>query len=562
MATLIGQDDLPVSLPGGNARVSANVLANRPWLGTPVDVGIVTEAGARGFVQISLLPASARSGVNDKTFRDDWYGRFHLLPTRYFDAGNMIGASITTFSIWNAWFASKSLTSLSATGDDGLILGGISAPSTFVALEEKNFTLAITTSGPPTIDAHYVFGFSSGETLTLVVVGTRIIVFSIRPDWSSGVLEVLEWASDVLIAWDGTEQRVRLRAHPRRSFEFSILADGVSAQALEALIYGWGGRSFCVPVWTDRSILASPILAGADTLNLSGDISTHDYHANGLIVLLAGDTKATAAEILSIAGNVLTLKRPLGNSWPAGTRVYPGAVMRLDGAAKLDRVTNRIMSARVRFVDAAYTSLTAAEPDGQTYQGVPLFLWRPDWAQAYGDEIGRPANVLDYTTGLVAVDDITGRAHPVRRMGFLLESRARIKAARSWLAARAGRMHPCWMPTWSDDLTITRDINMSDAGLYVAAAGMSRFWPDPLRRDVLIRTTQGNFLRRVTSITVVSATEESVSLDTPLGVDIPRANIISVHWLNLSRLDADRVELHWETDEAAILNLTTAVLPS
>jgi hypothetical protein len=562
MADLTGQDDTPALWPAANGRVSADMFADRPWLGTPVDVGIVADAGARGFVPVALLPASALAGGDDRTFREDWYGRFHLLPSRYLDAGNVVGASTSRFSLWNAWFVDQELTGLTETGAEGLSLDGIAAPARFRALEEKFFTLAITPAGGPVIDARFVFGFATAETLALAVTGRRIIVFALRPDWSSGMLEALEWASEALIAWDGTEQRVRLRAHPRRTFEFAILADGVRAQALEALIHGWGGRNFCVPVWTDQSRLASPISAGTDILSLPEDISTHDYHAGGLAVLWAGDTQAEAAEILSVAGNVVTLKRPLGRSWPAGTRVYPGAVMRLDGAAKLDRVTDRVMSASVRFVDAAYTSLTAAEPDDRTYRGAPLFLWRPDWAQAHGDEIGRVANVLDYTTGLVAVDDITGRAHPVRRMGFLLENRARIHAAKSWLAARAGRMHPCWMPTWSDDLAITRDIQPSDASLYIAAAGLSRFWPDPLRHDLLIRTTQGDFLRRVTGIEAVSDTEESVALDAPLGVAIPRAGIVSAHWLHWSRLDADRVELHWETDASAMLNLATAVLPS
>jgi hypothetical protein len=83
-----------------------------------------------------------------------------------------------------------------------------------------------------------------------------------------------------------------------------------------------------------------------------------------------------------------------------------------------------------------------------------------------------------------------------------------------------------------------------------------------LRHDLLIRTTQGDFLRRVTGIEAVSDTEESVALDAPLGVAIPRAGIVSAHWLHWSRLDADRIELHWETDASAMLNLATAVLPS
>lgn len=562
MTNLTGQDDTPALFPTANGRVSPDVFADRPWLGTPANVGIVTEVGARSFVSVALLPASDFTSDEDRTFREDWFDRFHLLPSRYLDAGNVVGVSTAHFSIWNAWFDARDMTGLTSTGIDGLQLGEITAPSSFYALEERPFTLTITPAGSPVIDARFDFAFATSEMLVLAVTGRRIIVFALRPDWSSGVLEALEWANEVLTAWDGTEQRVRLREHPRRTFEFALLTDGGRAQALEALIHGWGGRNYCVPVWTDRSDIASPVSAGTTDLALPADISTHDYHAGGLAVLWAGDAQAEATEILSVTGNALTLKLPLGRAWPAGTRVYPGAVMHLDGTARLDRVTDRIMSARVRFVDAAYTSLTAAEITSQTYRGAHLFLWHPDWGQEHGDEIGRMLAVLDYTTGLVTVDDLTGRAHPTRHMGFLLENRARIHAAKAWLAARAGRVQPFWIPTWSDDLAITRNIQPTDASLYIAAAGLHRFWPDPLRRDLLIRTMQGDFLRRVTGIQAVSETEESVALDATVGVAVPRAEIVSVHWLQWVRLDADRAEIHWETDASARLNLTTAVLPS
>lgn len=562
MTSLTGQDDTPTRFPAANGRVSPGVYADRPWRGTPVDRGIIAEVGARSFVSVDPLPAAVFSSHADRTFREDWFDRFHLLPTRTIDAGNVVGASTAHFSIWNAWFQAKELTGSAFSGDDGLTLAGIAAPYTFRAFEETPFTLTIAPTGSPVIDAHFDFAFATGETLVLVVTGRRIIVFALRPDWSSGVLEALEWASEVLTAWDGTEQRVTLRDHPRRTLEYAVLAEGISAQALEASLHGWGGRDYCVPLWTDQSVLAAPVSAGADALNLSDDIATHDYRADGLAVLWASDIRAEATEILAVVANTLTLKRPVGRAWPAGTRVYPGTVMRLDGTTRLERITDRIAAARVRFVDAAHTSLTATEATLQTYRGLPLCLWRPDWSHEYGDDIGRMLAALDYTTGLVTVDDLTQRAHPTRSMGWLLADRERIRAAKAWLSARRGRVHPFWIPTWSEDLSITRDIPSSDAALVVAAAGWSRFWPDPLRRDLLIRTRQGDFLRRVTGIQAVGIKEESVALDAALGVDVARQEILSVHWLQWVRLNADRIEIQWETDAVAKINLSLAVLPS
>lgn len=562
MSNLASQDDLPLLVPVLQGRVSANVYADRPWPGVPADIGIVDQAGTRSFVAPALLPAAPLAGNEDRSFREDWFDRFHLLPSRLLDAGNVVGVSTAHFSLWNAWFSAQAMTGLTAAGDEGLQLGAMTAPSLFYALEERPFTLTITPAGSPMIDARFTFAFANGEMLVLVVIGRRILVFAHRPDWSSGVLEVLEWASEVLTAWDGTEQRIQLRAHPRRSFEYTILAEGIGAAHLEALIHGWGGRNYCVPVWTDGSFLAAPLLSGSTELVLPGDIARHDYQAGGLAVLWMSEREAEATQIVAVTGNRLTLKLPLGRSWPAGTRVYPGAVMRLDGSVKLERITDRIVMARLRFVDAATTCLSGEETTSQTYRNAPLFLWKPDWSQEQGDEIGRLLERLEAPTGMAAIDDRSSRAHPVRHVGFLLEDRVRLHAAKAWLAARAGKVRGFWMPTWSDDLVVSRDIHRADASLTVENLGLHRFWPDALRRDLLIRTVQGDFRRRVTGIRAVSEREESIALDAAFGVDIPCSHIIALHWLQWCRLDADRVEIHWETDALARLNLTLAVLPA
>ena len=47
-------------------------------------------------------------------------------------------------------------------------------------------------------------------------------VWTIRPNWKGGILERLEWLTDVLASDTGVEQRRSVRPTPRRSFEITV----------------------------------------------------------------------------------------------------------------------------------------------------------------------------------------------------------------------------------------------------------------------------------------------------------------------------------------------------
>jgi hypothetical protein len=556
MANLTGQDDAPVFLPDGNARVSANMLADRPWLGTPVDVGIVTEAGARGFVPVALLPASALSGGDDRTFREDWYGRFHLLPTRYLDAGNVVGASISGLSIWNAWFVSKGLTSLSETGDEGLILEGIAAPASFGALEEKHFTLTITPAGAPVIDARFVFGFSTGETLTLVVVGTRIIVFSIRPDWSNGVTERLEWLTDVLTANSGAEQRVRLRNNARRTLEMAWLAQGQRAMMADTLLTGWGSRKYCVPVWMERDRATAPISAGATTITVT-DASLKDYMVGGYVVLWADETLAEVVEIAAIAGNTLTFKTPVANSYPAGASICPAIFGRIDGDVQVRHVRSDTLAGIVRFLDEMAKDRQPTEI-GTTWQGYAVLDERPDYSEDQDSTWSRTLEVLDSLTGMTMVDDTTGFPVIRRTYAWALNGRQAIDRWKKWAAARAGRLKALWLPSFMDDIEIIQDIQPSETAVTVRNVLNARYCVDmPNRAAIRIETMSGQvFHRRVTGIAEIGADAEQIAMDSSLGVLVPVSSIRRAMWMGLARLDSDAIEIHYETDSIARIQAT------
>jgi hypothetical protein len=517
--------------------------------------------GGKQDTQPVVEVARSKGGSAFPAFGGDWYHRIHVIPSTI-DLGNLVSPVERVLEVWNARFSSATLSGIDATGDDGLLLSGQPAPPLgFGPLQSRLYTFAASTRGAPVIDAAYIFRFADGTAALLVVTGRRVVVFGMRPDWSEGVTERLAWLTEVLEAHDGTEQRVRLRRMPRRSFEYAFLLEGKATRLLDHLLFGWGARVYCLPVWSDVTILASGLSAGTTSITVQ-DAANADYHAGGLVVLWLSDIRHEAVEILDVSGDVLTLKLPLGSAWPAGTRVYPARLVRLEGEVKVERPTDTLARGRCRF----QVEDLSAPPEvdyGPAYQGYRVFDWSPNRALDPEDTWARKLAVIDNRTGLPVFDDESGKPKIGRRLEWLLTDRPQVTAFRGWLAARAGRANPCWLPTFESDIHVTRTVAATDAGLVVENTGYARFInADPIRRDIEIVTTSGTFYRRVTGAFDLSEDEELISLDAALGVTLEPSHFIRVSWLELSRLDQDAVEIHWETDRVARVLLATRTLPS
>ena len=528
----------------------------------PPRAGALASAGPRSVRQPVVERTDPFAGARAYSINDDWYHRIHVLPGRL-DLGNLLSSQNRDVEVWNAHLAPRTLNAITATGTGGLGLaapGGVVPPTAFGALESRIYQLSVSLDGPPVLDASYGFDFGA-EAPRLTVTGRRVLVWGFPPDWSAAVVEGAAWATDVLTAHDGSEQRLRLRVSPRRSWEYSLGAVGDDAPRLTHLTHGWGGRVYALPVWTDPHALPAPLAAGSTAIAL--DTNGRDYRAGGLLVLHADARTAEAAEILAVNATSITLKKGTEQAWPAATRVYPVRLARLTAPAGLEFFDAQVWTARLRFTGEDLDLPVAADP-GPLYRGVPVDETPPSRAGAGGTEFARALEVLTPPAGPRAVADRMPRPVAIRRHGRVLSSRAEITAFRAWFHARAGRLAAFWAPSWRADFRPTRTISATATVLTVANTGYARLIAAaPEARDLRLATRSGQiYYRRITGATEVDATEETLSLDTALGVSLAPADWLLVSHLAYARLEDDAMQLTWFTDTAAEVELGLRALPA
>jgi len=512
---------------------------------------------AHGAVTARYAPARptvttrAGAGVAPSYFRD-YYNRVHLRPANI-ALGNVLSSQSRQIEVWNAHLSPSALGSIAATNADGLTLTGPQpAPTTFRALESRDYTLAISNVGSPAVNAEFRFVFQA-ERPVLRVTGNRIAIWRVRPNWTHGIREYWEWLTDVLTAHDNQEQRIRLRARPRRSVEFDILPLEQDRQWLENALWRWQARTFAVPLWTDRRHLTQPAAAGTATLNL--DTRDAEFEVGGLVILLANGI-AEAGEITAITGGSLTLKTPLQSDWPASTAVWPARLGMIGDRQDVDRLTDTLSQAVVRFDLEDAGQVFTAQDSTTSYRGLPVLEDGPNWVRDLKQQYLHKIRQYDYRVGGRFVEYEGEVPNQIQEFRWLLDGRQAIDAFRRWLYARAGRLVPFWFPQPSNDLTATKIIGAGSTQLTVRHANYALFAQgQPGRQDIRIQLSDGTvFYRRIVAASEApSGTEENLQLDAALSSTGPiePGDIVRISYLQLCRLNQDAVEILWHTDQLA-----------
>lgn len=374
-------------------------------------------------------------------------------------------------------------------------------------------------------------------------------VFPFRPNWHRPLVERLEWLTDVEESKNGTEVRDALRQYPRRSIEFDILLQKHALARLDALLWYAQAKQFVVPIWMDAQALAAPVAQGAEMV--AAATVGMDFEVGGLAVLWLNDGEYEALQVESVSESALSFAVPTSRAWPAGTMCYPARLGRLPENFGVSRASAAVGAAAVRFEFDSVAN--AAQPGAIMYRGAEVHLRRPNWIQNMGTGYSRKLQKLDYQTGPVFVDDLSGMPTTMRTHQYLLRDRAEIASFRGWLYARRGRWSGFWQPQWLADLAQTGPISAAAVTLRVKRLDIAtRYGANDGRRDIAIRrrSTGQWVFRRVDSVTIDGA-DELLTLNASLGFAAATGDLF-ITWMAMSRLDADAVEIAWHSAGVAV----------
>lgn len=525
---------------------------------TPL-AGVVCEhaplgAGAMSFLLPLNVLAPAHTGIRQLSYSDDLLYRIHVTPGS-FALGNVAGTVTRTFSVWNAQFVDVTLDGILGTNDDGItITGQAGPPLRYLTLQDLDYTLTVTPDGPAGINASFLFGFSDGSLRTLTVTGNRAVAWTWAPDWGQPLVERLEWRTEVHRSFNGREQRRALRQGARRMIESTTLMSQADRQRLELALFGWGARSWALPLWWDGQALTAPVAPGATSI--ACQTAGREFAVGRYAMLTSGYDASEIVEVQSFTGSVVTLARPVGGTWPAGSMFYPATIAQLDPSITIERFSDSASILGTRF-----TSLEPADVAAGTlplYLGYPVLDARPLLPGSMSATFERKLEDIDNGTGLPFRDDEAGIPLLSQTFGWQVDTRAQGAALRALFYLLAGRLGAVWLPTMASDLTLLVDVPDSAANIDVGNRRYGLFAQAAVGRNHLrIERRNGTVsYHKVTGSAEISAAVERLTITPAITPALAAADAMQISFMHLHRQASDAVEIAHFTGEATSVQTT------
>jgi len=382
------------------------------------------------------------------------------------------------------------------------------------------------------------------------------VSYPFRHNWTEPLVERISFRSSISQAVAGSEESVSEMEAPRREFEWTqVLRDNRERRKLRALLWANQHRKWFVPVRQYTEQLQVTLNAGAATTPI--DPMYKDYEVNSWIgfrqVSATGEIEHWEEKLITSL-NPLT-HEPLTNDYAAfRSIVYPvrRALLRsqISVSGHTDAVEELTLTARLMPEDEQITP-NRIFPFSPTikYRDVEVFdgrVWQSnDWSEKREYEIERAGSEIDFDTGLIGFDSDTAGASETFSYRMVIEGIDRIAEFLGWYYERVGALRYVWVPTMQEDFDVLF-INVPNMQITVKDTNYSdAFALAEPRRDLAFVYTNGSMtLRRVTAFELAGV-NETLTLDAAVPT---MTNLRFISLLKYCRLDADQLELAWQTD--------------
>lgn len=473
---------------------------------------------------ISEIPRKL-TGAKVPFFFADYYNRVHIHP-RIVNLGNILNTQTRQIEIWNAYLTPQTLKHVRVRNADGMVSD--IEPTTFNTLASKNYHVTISEQGGASLDATLLLEFEDFTT-DLRIIGNRVTLFPFVPKMH--FTETYEWLTDVIRTFKG-EQRFLLRATPRRTFDYDFVFNSLQFAKAKTVINQWANRLFALPVWYDKMKL-DYLSKNATFIRL--ETKNAEYEAGGSLLVYENEDKYEVIEIDRVMENQIALKLPITRDYQ-NVYVMPIKLAYLN-ENRFNRMTNDIIEANLRFQVTDQSSLPSLSL--KRYQGHDVLLDCPQINQS--ESLNRSAEVIDNHLSHILKFDRENMTRLSQMLSFFKKSRSDVFAFKQWLYTRQGRQKAFWLPSFGNDLHLTKTITSTETAMTVKNIN---FYLYGEKTHFMLATKNGTqFFGEIQSGQNNNDGTETLFFDKPMSQEITVDDVKSISFMNLVRLDSDRIEI-------------------
>lgn len=523
-------------------------------------------SGFSNGARLRLFPVASATRLKEgyvlSNWGDDYYDRVYIDPV-FIDLGTIVSPQTRVIRVWNAWrYVQAELANIVINGTPLEITGAL-PPYTFRELETQDYTIVVNSTGAPAVETTIQFDFSNvADPSVVLVIGTRAVRFGIVPEVP--VKEVWQWLTNLMVATDGTEQRIAIRGSvPRVTMDFSaVFVNEAEIEEFYTQLLTGGGRLW-VPEY--QYATTTTAVSAVGTLLVYFDTDATDVRAGEYVFI---DTKVAQflTEVLSVGAGFATMASPLPFTVPKGSMIVPGAPSLVADNSGINRYAvndageTGLTAKMQRYRDSLMRPGVAAV--ATTYLGSKVLERRPLADDLVEDGVTTGNEMLDNRTGTFDYlswwnySRVGGpRQYKVNRVKEPKE----MDYWREILDNARGRARMFWHSTYRQDQAfVTAPLAAATVASFVGTDYALKLFAVPTHRHFEVETAAGIHRFAVTNAVQVGDNSGfNISPAWPTGAGWQ--TIIRVSQLLPVRLDSDEVSWdHYGLESILNLSIRTA----
>lgn len=475
----------------------------------------------------------------------DFYYRIWVFPN-YLQLRNPREFVDIPIGIWNAHptpVTGNDLLSITHTGGSGIIWDQV-PPTTFKPIEYREVNFQVTPEAPIRVEAYFTFDFERGAANFNLRIDRASIVQMI-PDVP--IRETWEFLTDVIVTHDGQEQRIGLRAAPRRSLEFTLtILNSAEWRTQYKRLFADINSQLIMPFWQYNSALKQKGVQGSTTLIF--DPKTTDLRVDEFVLIVRRKGGSQLTRVTALTETGCSVDTPLEYDYDIGDLVAPALPCKFENRSSVGMFSIDVGKANFKALSLEPRQ-DHNRPGGfaptQWMENLLILDRRPMWEGNFPYVFDGGGEVIDNETGVLEIK--SSWRHPqvegVRKFMIpRMKQTAEMDFWRYFASYCDGRRTPFLVPAWRHDVRLYQQPENGSGFLLLEGSDyLDLYFPHEPWKRLAIETTSGMIYRRVTKAELQEDGNTLVTLETALDPDVGRVE--RVGYLLRCRLGTDTMTL-------------------
>lgn len=483
-----------------------------------------------------------------KSFGTYFFDNLFLTPAEI-DAGVVVPGAEYSFELWHSFTTPRQLAGITQTGSYGIKLNGVTSGA-LASFESFDYKISLNQANG-LVDYTASFDFGTGSSNSFRLTAAMALVMPERIDWSTQPEMSIQYLTEVIESFDGTEQRIALRDTPRSSLSYMYsMTDEQQYQFDNKLSTSSG--SLLVPLWPLQCRLSRGILPGDTRIDLI-EVSAH--LASSETILVSEYDRHEILSVESVAGQAVTLNSMAKNDFSESAIVVPLCIAYPSDESNSTSLLRGFDQHSITYdLDETQIQKPAPVDDFERLNSRPVFPFRPDRSKDVTTQYNRRREILDPLIGARSIYDRAKGAVKILGQTFTFFSEAERQRFEDFAEVMNGAQGEFYIEGPGQAFELNEDIVVPTYKIKIKNSGYSNFANSrSLATIIAIKLYNGATIYK----TILSATGNDDGTETittkEVTSNLKTTDIETIIPLYLARFDSDEFRYIFDTSEVSTI---------